>query len=480
MSVLQNLQPQKVFKYFEEISAIPRGSGNMSAISDYCMEFARSHSLKAICDDAKNVIIFKDASKGYESSAPIILQGHLDMVCQKTEESSIDFKKDGISIILDGDTISADGTTLGADNGIAVAMVLAILDSDDIAHPPLEAVFTVDEEVGMLGAIALDCSVLKSKKMINLDSEEDDCMTVSCAGGSDFEAKMSAVRQKVSGTQVKITIKGLRGGHSGICIHQGRTNANILAGRLLHMLQKETSFEVISINGGDKKNAIPPLCDICLCVDNASSFTAAAKKAFDLIKDELYSRESTLSFDLQIQDSKDYEALTQSVKKQLIYSLVCTPNGVIDMSAEIEGLVETSLNLGVLKTENDNIVFGYALRSNKKTALAYLEKRMCAFFETFGTETSVSGQYPPWEFCKDSVLQKLYKDAYLKAVGKPLRVEAIHAGLECGVFADKIQGFDCIAIGPDAIDVHTVNEHLSASSVAKIFSLVKDVLAASK
>ncbi len=476
MSVLQNLEPAKVFKYFEELCAIPRGSGNMEGISDYCMRFAREHSLKAVCDEAKNVIIYKNAAPGYENAQPIILQGHLDMVCQKTADSKIDFEKDGIAVKLDGDIISADGTTLGADNGIAVAIVLAILDSGDIPHPAIEAVFTTDEEIGMVGALALDMSHLSAKRMINIDCEEDDVMTVSCAGGSDLKAELAVAREKVDGTEITITLKNLKGGHSGVCIHEGRVNANILAGRFLLAIAKKTDFDIISINGGDKGNAIAPLCEIRLCTQEKRKLVSNANEILSLLKEELSSREPNFDFCIEDGDKGTFEAMSKQTKDALLYALVCTPNGVIDMSADIEGLVETSLNIGILKTEDKKITFGYALRSNKMAAIRFLEEKMRLFFSKVGAEVSLSGQYPAWEFNRNSTLQKAYSKAYFDEVGKEIRVEAIHAGLECGVFANGISDFDCIAIGPNAKDVHTVNENLSVSSVAKIFKLLKTVL----
>ncbi len=480
MAVLQHLEPKDVFKYFEEISAVPRGSGNRDKIAQYCMNFASEHGLKAVCDNAKNVVIYKEAAKGYENASPVILQGHLDMVCQKVQGCAHDFEKDGIALKVDGDVISAYGTTLGADNGIAVAMVLAILASDNIPHPPIEAVFTADEEIGMLGALELDASLLSGKRMINLDSEEEDVMTVSCAGGSDFSSKLCVQRKSVCKTLVNVTLKGLRGGHSGICINEKRVNANILAGRFLKTLESCAEFYIVSINGGDKANAIPLLCEISMCVSDAQGFKNKAEDILCALANEISSREPDFAFDISVGEKGEYNVFDDESKKALVYSLVCTPNGVQDMSADIDGLVETSLNLGVLQTEPDSVNLRYALRSNKKTALRFLEHRMAEFYSVLPAKTSVSGQYPPWEFKKDSIMQKVYCDAYRNTFNKEVKVEAIHAGLECGVFCDMIDGLDCIAIGPDAVDVHTVNEHLSASSVERIYTLVKAVLAQCK
>ncbi len=474
MSVLSSLAPERVFKYFEELSQVPRGSGNMSDIADYCVSFAEEHGLRFIRDASDNIIIFKAASKGYENAEPIILQGHLDIVCQKTPEREIDFLRDGLELYVDGDFLKARGTTLGADNGIAVAMIFAILESGNINHPEIQAVLTTDEEIGMVGAIALDASPLTAKRMINLDSEDMDCMTVSCAGGSDFSAAISGKTQKVRGKMITVCISGLCGGHSGICIHEGRINANMLSARILNFLMDKTEFSLVSVNGGDKCNAIPNSSTFEIVSDDAQSIKDAAEAYIAEIKKEVYSREPNLKIEINIADSGEYTAFGD--KEKIITALLCAPNGVLDMSREIEGLVETSLNLGILKTVDEKINFGFALRSNKKTALKFLEDKLKAYFKNFGAEIKSGGHYPPWEFNANSRLQEIYIDCYKKPLGKAPRVEAIHAGLECGVFADKIENFDGIAIGPQMYDVHTTNERLSISSTAATYSLLLEIL----
>lgn len=454
---------------------MPRGSGNMNGIADFCVDFAEKHGLKFIKDNANNVVIYKDAAKGYESAEPIILQGHLDMVCQKTNESSFDFEKDGIELLIDGEFIKANGTTLGADNGIAVAIILSILESDSIPHPAIEAVFTTDEEIGMIGAAALDGSVLSAKKMINLDSEEIDCVTVSCAGGSDFTAKLPTERIKASGNEITITLKGLKGGHSGICINEGRVNANILAGRILNYLNNNTKFSLVSVNGGDKINAITPICEIKV-ITTDDNFKAVAEKYIDEIKTEISHREPEFYAEIDVCENKTADSMVKASQDKAIYALLLAPNGVTEMSAEINGLVETSLNLGILKTEENYVSYSFALRSNKKTAMKFLEDKLTAFFSPLSAEISTGGHYPPWEFNDRSELQKLYIDNYVAQFGEMPRVEAIHAGLECGVFADKIDGFDAIAIGPQMFDVHTVNERLEIKSVGEIYKLLLKIL----
>ncbi len=476
MSKLKGLKPEKVFKYFEEICSIPHGSGDMERISDYCLDFAKKHNLKAIKDEENNVIIFKDASKGYENSEPIILQGHLDMVCQKTEDCTIDFETDGLDLTVEGDFLSANGTTLGGDNGIAVAFILAILASDEYAHPPIEAVFTTDEEIGMIGAMALCTDSLRAKRMINLDSEEDDTVTVSCAGGSDFKATLNVKREKAVGKEVVIALGGLLGGHSGVEIDKGRVNASVLMGRVLNYLNSVCDFEVVEITGGDKSNAIPNKTTVKL-VTSDETLEIKAKEYLEIIKQEIKSREKDFDFAVEIKtEEKECFVIDKASKDALVYTLVCVPNGIVEMSKEIDGLVETSLNLGILKTSDNAINFGFALRSNKQSALDFLKQKLSLFFSFGNFEIETSGDYPPWEFVENSQLQEIYKTSYKEQIGMAPKVEAIHAGLECGVFASKIKNLDCISIGPALFDVHTANEKLSISSTERIFNLVLKIL----
>ena len=480
MGKLTHLEPGAVLGYFEEICAIPHGSGDMERISAYCMEFAKAHSLEAYRDDANNVIIKKGASAGYEKSAPVILQGHLDMVCQRTEECEIDFAADGLDIYVDGDYITANGTTLGADNGIAVAMILAILADNSLSHPPIEAVFTTDEEIGMPGAIALDFDRLSGRRMINMDSEDESVVTVSCAGGSDLTARLAADRVKKSGSCVKVAVKGLKGGHSGVEIDKGRVNANVLMGRILGHIKESVDFDIISIDGGDKMNAIPLSCVATLCCGDSDALIGQVNAYADIIANEIKSREADFCCESQVLGTGEYDVLANDSTNKLIHALMLAPNGVIEMSAEIDGLVQTSLNLGVLKTDADTVSFSFALRSNKKSALIYLEERLCAFFKNIGCEIATGGHYPPWEFKNDSQLQRLYVQKYREKKGTEPKVEAIHAGLECGVFADALSGLDCISIGPEMHDIHTTGERLGIRSTKEIYEIVIDVLSALK
>lgn len=476
MSTIANFDPERIFKYFEEICAIPHGSGNMDKIAEYCMDFARNHSLKAVRDNANNVIIYKDATPGYEDAETVILQGHLDMVCQKEEGVDIDFETDPIQAYVDGDYIKAKGTTLGGDNGIAVAMVLALLESDSYEHPAIEAVFTTDEEIGMIGATKLDFDLLKGKKMINIDSEDQDILTVSCAGGSDFVMTMPLARTKAEGTFYTLTVKGLTGGHSGVEIDKGRVNANILMARILNFARKNAHVSLVSVNGGDKSNAIPVLSKADILVCDQEDFVIKLEEYVNIIKRELQFREESFELDIVRESTGTFDAIDAVLGDKIISMLLGTPNGVVEMSSEIDNLVETSLNLGILKTEDDLVTAHFALRSNKTSALVFLEERLEDFAKVLGFDVKTFGHYPPWEFKADSKLQRLYKDKYKEVFGKDISVEAIHAGLECGVFSDGLKGLDCISVGPEMHDIHTPRERLGISSAKAVFEVILKVL----
>lgn len=472
MQKLSHLEPHAVFSYFEDLCAIPHGSGNMEKISRFCLDFAQKHGLWAYRDEANNVIIKKDGTIGYEKSEPIILQGHLDMVCQKEPGLTIQFETEGLDVFIDGKYVRANGTTLGADNGIAIAMIMAILADKTLSHPPIEAVFTTDEEIGMIGAGALDMSLLNGKRMINLDSEDASVVTVSCAGGSDFGVKFPLDRKKRKGKSVKLEIKGLRGGHSGVEIHNGRVNANLLMGRILHHLATACSFDLISIDGGDKGNAIPPNCVAILCVDDSENLVLQCNQYMESIYAEIKEREPDFYWETEVGDTGEFSVIQPELCEQILHTLMLAPNGVVEMSAEIENLVETSLNMGILETQQDDIYILFALRSNKSTALSYLEERLMEFFNKMDCKIETGGCYPPWEYKKNSSLRDMYLEKYRTKTGQAPRIEAIHAGLECGIFAANIPGFDCISIGPEMFDIHTTQERLSIDSTKEIYDIV--------
>lgn len=474
--MLKNINPERVFYYFSNICDVPRGSGDTAGMCRYLKNFAKNFGLEYEIDGNDNVVIYKSGTSGYETSEPVILQGHTDMVCQKTDDYDVNFVEHGIEPYVDGDFVKARGTTLGADNGIAVAMILAILEDDNLAHPPIEAVFTSDEEVGMLGANALDMSLLKSKRMINIDSEDGDTITVSCAGGSDVTAVIPADRYTVKGEAVRIILKGLKGGHSGIEINANRVNADILMGRVLNHLRNEQEFFVVSLCGGDKSNAIPNYCEAQLVSADGNALSTLAEEYLKIIKAEISDIEADFTFCVEVGSADDYKVLSKDASCKLINILACIPNGVMDMSANVEGLVETSLNLGILNTDEEKVNIHVSLRSNKASALKALEERLTAFYGMLGIEPVVFGKYLPWEYNDNSVLRETYKRIYKEQMDEEPKVEAIHAGLECGVFAAAIEDFDCISIGPFLYDVHTINERLSISSTETVYKILLKLL----
>ncbi len=465
----------KVFEYFNKVTAIPRGSSDTEKISDFLVRFAKQNSLKFVRDDANNVIIFKDGMLGGEDKEPVILQGHTDMVCQQTADSNHDFSIYGPEIIKDGDFLKANKTTLGADNGIAVAIILAILESKDISHPPIEAVFTSDEEIGMVGAGALDTSCLKSKIMINIDSEEDDTVTVSCAGGNDIMMTLPLEKEEFSAREYNITLSGLQGGHSGVEIHKGRTNANVLAGRFLKHFSENSDIRINGINGGDKSNAICLECSFNLAT-NCESFKEEAEAFLTKIKSEISVKEPDFSFQIK-EVGKTQTVFSKSLCEKIIFLLNSAPDGVIEMSKEIEGLVETSSNIGVLQTRETDVFFDFSIRSNKALKLHNLEEEFASLGKKVEARVEKGSFYPPWEYSANSELEKIYTECYKDFFGINPKISAIHAGLECGVFASKIEGLTAISVGPQMYDVHTVNERLSISSTEKFVELLINVLA---
>ena len=475
MTTFDNLAPKQVFEHFAALSRVPRGSGDRKRIADFVETFAKEHGLRCVHDGAHNVIIYKNGSAGREHEPPVILQGHLDMVCQKTADSTVDFTKDGIELYVDGNELRAKDTTLGADNGIAAAMILAVLEDGTLSHPPIEAVFTADEEIGMLGAWELDMSALAGRRMINLDAEEYGVLTVSCAGGSDLVLTVNVTRETVQDVPVTVALHGLRGGHSGVEIDKHRQNADKLMGELLMRFLGD-GVRVVSVDGGDKGNAIPNACTAVLCVADPHAFTKAVTVWLQTKQETLRQTEPYFTFDVTAGDEDLLSPMTASDANRVAALLAAVPDGVVQMSREIEGLVETSLNLGILKTDVDRVVLHHTLRSNKQAGLDLLERTVVNAATGVADGIDAFGHYPPWEFQADSPLQQTFIKCYETQVGKPPKVEAIHAGLECAVFASRLEGLDCIACGPSMRDVHTVDEALNIPSTQQTFSLLLAIL----
>ncbi len=468
MRILEGLEPARVFAHFEDICAIPHGSGNMEAISRFCLDFAKNLGLECWQDDLYNVVIKKPAAPGYETHPPVILQGHLDMVCEKVPGSDFNFNTDGLRLIVDGDYVTADGTTLGGDDGIAIAMIMAILEDNTLPHPPIEAVFTVDEETGLFGAAGVDTSRLAGRRLINLDSEEEGTLTVGCAGGARATIRLPLATEPVDMPCYGLTVTGLLGGHSGAEIHKGRQNANILMGRLLHSLP--AGWRMVHIAGGQKDNAIPrhTVCTIAAPFDPAAytaAFVAANHVDTDPALEVTVTPAANHTTAVTVADSVKAAALLATVK-----------NGIQAMCADIPGLPQTSLNLGILQMEDSALTATFSVRSAvaaEKTALLADLKDTAA---RLGGDYEDHAHYPAWEYQKDSPLQQVMVAAYEAQYGEKPVVTVIHAGLECGLFSDKMPGLDAVSIGPDNVDIHTTEERMSIPSVARTYAYLLAVL----
>ena len=482
MAILSNLEPEPVFRYFEEICGIPHGSGDTKKISDYLVAFAREHDLKVIQDDENNVVIWKAGTAGYEDAAPVMLQGHMDMVCEREEGCDIDFAEEGIRLQLQDGVISAQGTTLGGDDGIAVAYMLAILSSKDIPHPPLEAVFTVDEEIGMLGASALDASVLDARTMLNIDSEDEGYLLVSCAGGVSVLVQLPVQREEASGLPVTLTVSGLQGGHSGVEIDKGRGNANQILGRVLYELGRKFSYRIAGVSGGLKDNAIPRQAEAKLLFlpsdqEKMEGFRAAVAELSGVLQKEYHQTDPAVGLAVDPGENEvPLSVMTRDAAEKVIAALVNFPGGIQRMSTDVEGLVQTSLNLGILKTEENEVAFSFAVRSSVETEKQELVNRICCLAGILGAAVSCQGEYPAWEYRQDSPLRDRMVEVFEEQYGRKPVVQAIHAGVECGLFAGKLPGLDCVSFGPDMKDIHTPKESMDVESVRRTWEYTLEVL----
>lgn len=482
MMLSEELYPQRVFYYFEQIAAIPHGSRNTKAISDFLVNFAKEHNLVWYQDENNNVVIVKEASAGYEAAEPIIIQGHMDMVCEKEKGVDIDFEKDGLKLYIDGDFLKAEGTTLGGDDGIAVAYALALLDSQEIAHPKLEVVITVDEEIGMLGADAIDLSMLTGHTMLNIDSDVEGSFLTGCAGGMAVNVTLPIKRVMQSGEKVALTITGLEGGHSGSEIDKEHGNANILMGRLLRALFEETPFGIISLAGGLKDNAIPRECVTELLVpqENVNLVKEIADKLDIELKKEFMTADPSVCIEFEDLGKKEESILDFGSVSRVIFYLRSVPNGVQHMSQVMHGLVETSLNLGIMELKEDALYTVTSIRSSVGTRKADLLDRVTAIVELLGGEAEVEGDYPAWEYKQDSSLRPQIAKVYKQLYGKDPVFETIHAGLECGLLSEKIKNLDCVSFGPDNFDIHTPKERLSISSTGRVWDFIVEFLRQAK
>lgn len=471
MNVLKDLQPQGVMRWFEALCAIPHGSRDTKRVSDFCVAFAKERGLRYVQDAHNNVVIYAPASAGYETHPTVILQGHLDMVCEKEPDCDIDFAAEGLRLAHDNTYIYAEGTTLGGDDGIAVAYALAVLDDPTVKHPPLEVVFTVDEEIGMLGADAMDMSVLSGRILLNCDSEDEGILTVSCAGGATSALTKPLHTEAASAQGWRVGVRGLTGGHSGVEINQGRANANKALAAVLASLPVRLS----AINGGSKDNAIPRASEALLTSD-APDFAACFASEAEKVRGALPAGETAAEF--YCEPAAVRTVLTAEDSAALLALLNAMPNGVQSMSADIAGLVQTSLNLGILKTEAERATLTFSVRSSVNTEKTALIERLAETGRQYGAAYSESGAYPAWEYRKQSHLRDVMVACYERLYGKKPVVEAIHAGLECGIFSDRLEGLDAVSFGPQMHDIHTTRERLDIASTRRTWEYLLAILAA--
>ena len=472
---LSGLQPESVFAYFEKLCSYPHGSGNTKAISDYLVSFAREQDLQYIQDELNNVIMFCPGTCGYEDHAPVVLQGHMDMVCEKDESCPIDMEKEGLDVAHDGNWVYAKGTTLGGDDGIAVAYALALMADRSIPHPPLEVVITVDEETGMYGAAGIDLSMLQGRTLINIDSEDEGIFTVSCAGGARGTIKLPVKRRAVYGPCIRLTVEGLQGGHSGVEIHKKRANANKVMGELLSRVQELMPLCMTGFSGGAKDNAIPRSCQVTLVamgigLERINQITEALQQE---IREQYDEPDAIIRGDDV--DALGGNALSTEDTAKVISLLCAVPNGVQAWSEDIAGLVQTSLNLGVAEL-NEELRLTFAVRSSVNQEKRELLNRLAELAEAYGGSYSETGDYPAWEYKKDSILRDTMVSVYRDMFRKDAQVVAIHAGLECGLLSEKLPGLDCVSIGPDMQDIHTSREKLSIQSVERTWNFLLEVL----
>ena len=474
---LAGIEPQEVFACFEKLCAIPHGSRNTKAISDYLVAFAREQGIRCIQDNLNNVILFGEGTCGMENHAPVILQGHMDMVCEKDPGCSLDMAAEGLDVTHDDTCVYAKGTTLGGDDGIAVAYAMALLMDKTIPHPPLEVIITVDEEIGMLGAAGIDLSMLRGRRMINLDSEEEGIFTVSCAGGATALLSLPNNRHAVYGPCIRLAVDGLQGGHSGAEIHKNRANANKVMGEFLGRIQKLMPLCLTSFSGGSKDNAIPRSCQATavamgIHLERINEVAAALQAE---IREKYDEPEATVqAFDV---DALGGNGLSTEDTAKVVALLCAAPNGVQAYSADIPGLVQTSLNLGIAKL-GERFTATFSVRSSVNQEKQALLDKLRDLVGFYGGSYSQMGEYPAWEYRKDSDLRDTMVRIYRQMFGKEPEVLAIHAGLECGLLGQKIPGLDCVSIGPQMHDIHTSREKLEIASTERTWRFLMEVLKA--
>ncbi len=474
--ILSELEPNAIYRYFEELCAIPHGSSNEGGVADWLVAFAKEHDLEYYRDSLHNVLIKKKGSKGYEDLPALLIQGHTDMVCEKNADTVHDFEKEGLKLRVKDGWLYAEGTTLGADDGVAVALMMAVLADKSLVHPPLECLFTVQEETGMGGVYGFDFSLLSAKEFINLDSESLDVATLSCAGGVQSDIFFEFDEYKVANTPIVITIKGLAGGHSGVDINSGKANANVLMGRILADLYEDEPFNLISFNGGSKANAIPRECVAIVSVFDHKAAKERVKLFADVLKKELVKDDKR--FTVRIERAKESFETMFSFKatSKMIACLNLLPNGVLSMRYDVKELVESSSNLGIVETYGNKIKLVCMPRSSSESRLDNVIVKINALCKVLGAKAEHSARYPGWEYNPESRVRDIFAKVYEDMFGKKPSYEFVHAGLECGIISDAMGGMDGISVGAEILDIHTPDERLNLESFASSYTLLCKML----
>ncbi len=478
MSVLGHLEPKGVFKYFEEICGIPHGSGNTAWMTDYLMKFAADRGIWARCDEIGNVVMRKPATPGYEEVPGVIIQGHMDMVAVKTPDSDKDMLTEGLDLATEGDYIYAINTSLGGDDGIAVAYGLAVMDATDLEHPEVELIITVDEETGLFGAKAIDISDIRGRRFLNIDSEEEGIFLTSCAGGARVKGAIAVDMASVNGKKLCVAVKGLQGGHSGADIHRERGNSLYLLARTLYHASKTVDFKISAFYGGTVENAIPreAFAEVVLAAEDAAKFVANVKATEEALKAEYATRDAGIYVEITEEAEDAYAVYDNTSTANIMNLLVAAPVGVQAMSQDVVGLVETSLNLGVIECDDKAVTVQYSVRSSVESVKAALLEKLEILFKMVGASFEVSGEYPGWAFKVDSPLRDKMVRVYEEMYGVKPEIQAIHAGLECGLFLGKQPDLDCISFGPNMNSIHTTEERLSISSTKRTWEFLTAVL----
>jgi dipeptidase D len=476
-SALLDLEPKAVWKHFDALAAIPRPSTKEAAARDYVLSIAKRNGLEAVHDSVGNTVIRKPAHPGREAAPMALLQGHLDMVCEKNEGTAHNFDIDGIKVVRNDDWLKADGTTLGADNGVGVSAALAVMESTDIAHGPLEFVFTIDEETGLTGAAEFPGGLLKSKYFLNLDNEEKGTICIGCSGGIKTIARRKVtLRPASNGAGYRIKVSGLKGGHSGVDIHQGRGNAIRILGRVLQSVLDSLPVEIAEISGGSAQNAIPREAFAVIAMDTAKEkLESLVAKAESEGKLDLGNFDPTLQITVETAP-KPEKVFADADAKNTVALMVSVPHGVLAMSPDVPGLTQNSTNLAIVTTKNDIIEFVTSQRSAIESSMQAAAKMVATVFRLAGFEVEHSGRYPGWKPEPNSDIVRKLQAVHKELFGEEAKLIAMHAGLECGVIGEKYPGMQMVSFGPTIVDPHSPNERVQISSVESFWRYLKAVL----